>query len=629
MTQVFLKVVNMSIAASWLVLAVLVFRFLLKKAPKWVSVLLWGIVAIRLLCPFTIESPWSLIPSGETIAPAIMTQQTPAIESGIPAVNHAVNPIISQTFTPDAGDSANPLQIWLPILSILWGLGTAGLLTYAAISYWSLKRKVSAGVLLRDGVYQSERVPTPFVLGIVKPKIYLPFHLDSRDLDYVIAHEQAHICRKDHWWKSLGFLLLAVYWFNPILWLAYSLLCRDIELACDERVIGKLGRQERADYSQALLTCSAHHRAITACPLAFGEVGVKQRVKNVLNYKKPAFWLIAAAVLSCIILAVCFLTDPEKEKAGGFLTDLEEGNAYPFGGTYQVENISYDLVSFDFAYTPETAPLYHLTAQKTLMVQEDKAAENWQDAGMCTEFKLAKENFDDYFMVDALWNGTDAQSLRRNNQRAWRVVVSDQPFNDIFYYILLQENGELYLTYGYMDQSTASSVYAEAPFIRWIFKLKPCDLSAYPAGDENQLSQPSEVIYPDADETQLARLIDSICASPTESSVPGDYIKAHGEEYDQLVGYGKATLRYCYRAFLLGNQTDLRGHIMALACRDIMEKWGESSPEGGETGQDWFEGFRQYALSLEENGDDLEKSHPGAWILLNILTEDAEIHNAD
>lgn len=607
MTQVFLKIVNMSIAASWLVLAVLVVRLFLKKAPKWASVLLWGIVAFRLLCPFTIESPWSLIPSAQTIDPEIMTGGGPAIQSGIPAVNHAINPTISQSFAPDAGASVNPLQIWIPVLTAIWILGAAGLLSYAAVSYWQLKRKVSAGVLLRDSVYQCETVHTPFVLGIIKPKIYLPFHMDFQNLDYVIAHEQAHICRRDHWWKPLGFVLLAVYWFNPILWLAYGLLCRDIELACDEQVVGKLGRQERADYSQALLTCSTRYRAITACPLAFGEVGVKQRVKNVLNYKKPAFWVIIAAVLSCIVLAVCFLTDPEKEKAGGFLTDPEKGNAYPFSNTYQVENVSYNAVNFDFAYTPDTAPLYRLTAQQTLMVCEDKATQTWLDAGACREIELAKENFDDYFMLDAIWNGTDAQSLRKDNQKAWRVVTPDQLSNDIFYYILLQKNGDLYLTYGYMNRSSVSSVYVETPFIRWTFKLMPCDLSA----------------YPEVDEIRIAQLLDSICTSPAESSVPGDYIKAHQEVYDQLVGYGKATLRYCYMEFLKENQTDLRGHIMALACQDIMAQWGESSTQDGMTGQDWFNGFRQYVLSLKQDASELKKSHPGAWLLLNMLTEEA------
>lgn len=319
MTGLFLNIVNRSISAGWLVLAVLVLRILLKKAPKWANVLLWGIVAARLLCPFSFESALSLIPSAETIPPEIMMVPSPTIHTGISAINSAVNPVILQTFTPAPAASANPLQIWIPICSGIWLIGAVLLLAYAAISYGRLRRKVHTAVLLGDNLFQSEAVSSPFVLGILKPKIYLPFHMDAMALNPVIAHEQAHIRRKDHWWKLLGFLLLAIHWFNPLLWLAYGLLCRDIELACDETVIRKLGNQQRADYSQALLACSVSHRSIAACPLAFGEVGVKERVKSVLTYKKPARWIIAAAIAACSVIAVCFLTNPRPSS----IADME------------------------------------------------------------------------------------------------------------------------------------------------------------------------------------------------------------------------------------------------------------------------------------------------------------------
>lgn len=310
MSELFLKIVNMSISASWLVLAVLLLRFVLKKAPKWVNVLLWGIVAARLVCPFSIESALSLIPSAETITPDIMMAANPTIQTGIPAVNSVVNPLISDAFAPQPVASANPLQIWIPILSMIWVTGVAALLVYTAVSYWCLRRKVSEAVILRNNIYQSENVGSPFVLGIFKPKIYLPYHMNDQDLEHVVAHEQAHICRKDHWWKPLGFLLLTVHWFNPLMWLAYALLCRDIELACDESVIKDLGNEQRADYTKALVVCSVNRRMIAACPLAFGEVGVKERVKSVMNYKKPAFWVIVLAVIACATAAVCFLTNP-------------------------------------------------------------------------------------------------------------------------------------------------------------------------------------------------------------------------------------------------------------------------------------------------------------------------------
>ena len=313
MSEIFLKIINMSISASYIVLAVLLLRLLLKKAPKWITVVLWGIVAVRLVCPFSIESVLSLIPSSEVVSPTIMTDKTPTINTGIPIINSTLNPVISESFTPNPGDSANPLQIWIPVLTTIWIVGMVALLIYTVISFAKVKRKIGTAVLLRDNIYQSENVVSPFVLGIIKPKIYLPFNMNEKDMEHVVAHEMAHIRRKDHLWKPLGFLLLTLHWFNPLMWLGYVLLCRDIELACDEKVIKELDHDARADYSEALLTCSVNRRMIAACPLAFGEVGVKDRVKSVLNYKKPAFWIIIAAVVVCVVVAVCFLTNPPQK----------------------------------------------------------------------------------------------------------------------------------------------------------------------------------------------------------------------------------------------------------------------------------------------------------------------------
>ena len=310
MSELFLNIVNRSISASWVVIAVLVLRFCLKKAPKWVNVLLWGLVAARMLFPFSIESALSLIPSAEPISPRIMTDPSPSVQTGVPALNQVINPVIRGSFMPAPGASANPLQLWIPVFTALWLVGAAALFLYSAVSYWCLRSKVCEAVILRDNIYQSEKVCSPFVLGIIKPKIYLPYQIDSREMDHVIAHEQAHLRRGDHLWKPLGFLLLTIHWFNPLMWLSYVLLCRDIELACDEKVIKNLSCGQRADYMQALVTCSVNRRRIAACPLAFGEIGVKERVKSVMNYKKPTFWIILLAVAACVVLAVCFLTNP-------------------------------------------------------------------------------------------------------------------------------------------------------------------------------------------------------------------------------------------------------------------------------------------------------------------------------
>ncbi len=325
MSELFLEIVNRSIAASWIVIAVLILRFCLKKAPKWVNVLLWGIVAVRLIFPFSIESALSLIPSAETVSPSIMMETAPSVQTGVPALDQVINLVIDHSLSPAPGASANPLQIWISVMAAVWLAGAAALLLYSAISCWRLRRRVREAVILRDNIFQSENAGSPFVLGIIQPKIYLPYSVDSGALAYVIAHEQAHIRRGDHWWKPLGFLLLTVHWFNPLLWLGYILLCRDIELACDEKVIREMGSEQRADYTQALVSCSVSRRSIAACPLAFGEVGIKERVKSVMNYKKPAFWIVLASAVVCAVAAVCFLTNPKTERSSPSVGDNVSG----------------------------------------------------------------------------------------------------------------------------------------------------------------------------------------------------------------------------------------------------------------------------------------------------------------
>ena len=313
MSGIFLKLLNLSISASWLVLVVLALRLMLKRAPKWVNVLLWGMVALRLMVPFSIESALSLIPSAETLSPEVVRfDPAPTITSGVEFIDNAVNPSLSESFAAAPLASVNPLYVWTYLAGWVWLIGLAAMLLYALVSYLRLRRRVSASIPLWENIYVCDEVPSPFILGIVRPRIYLPSALDEAQRGSVLSHERAHLARRDHWWKPLGFALLAVYWFNPLLWLAYTLLCRDIELACDERVLRGMDAGQIKDYSSALLACSVPRRMIAACPLAFGEVGVGARVKNALRYKKPAFWVVAASVAVCVVVAVCFLTNPER-----------------------------------------------------------------------------------------------------------------------------------------------------------------------------------------------------------------------------------------------------------------------------------------------------------------------------
>lgn len=313
MNELFLTVLNMSISAGWVALAVFAVRLLFKKAPKWISVMLWGIVALRLVCPVTIESVLSLIPSAQTVPTEVLHGSSPQINSGISVINSAVSSVQSGVLPADGSQGENIFLRVLPVLSIVWLIGIAAMLVYALVSYLKLKNGTKAAQPVKENIFRCENISSPFILGVFKPEIYLPVGLSNDSAENIIAHERAHIARKDHIWKPLGFILLAVYWFNPLMWISYALLCRDIELACDERAVKGYLPEQLADYSQTLLNFGKKGRGVSACPLAFGEVGIKVRVKSVLNYKKPAFWVIAVCVLGSAVLAVCFLTNPKTK----------------------------------------------------------------------------------------------------------------------------------------------------------------------------------------------------------------------------------------------------------------------------------------------------------------------------
>lgn len=333
----FLKLLNISIIAGWFVLAVMVFRVLFRKAPKAFHVGLWVLVGIRLVLPFSIESTFSMVPSAETIPEEILYATEPMIHSGVEFLNSTVNPILSTSLAPEAGASVNPMQIIVILASNVWVLGMIIMMSYTIISYLRLQKRVREAVWIKEDIWVCDRIDSPFILGVLRPRIYIPSTLGENELEYVIAHEKAHIRRRDHWWKPFGFLLLTIYWINPMLWIAYILLCKDIELACDEKVIGSMGMESKKPYSMALINCSVSRKSIAACPLAFGEVNVKNRIKSVLNYKKPGFWLIVIAVLISAGIAAAFLTDPVTTDVGKITQEkgyyILEQNEYEFTAT--------------------------------------------------------------------------------------------------------------------------------------------------------------------------------------------------------------------------------------------------------------------------------------------------------
>ena len=310
MAEGFLTLVNRGLSAGWLVLAVIAARFLLKKAPRWAVCALWGLVALRLLCPFSPESPLNLIPDAQPVSPEAVWNTVPAVEMAPDATEAPVSPVLEAVLPDGLPVSPTPAQEIVAAASILWCAGLAGMALYTLVSYRRLSRRVKGAVRIDGNLYQGAAIPTPFVLGVLRPRIYLPNALSREDMPYVIAHERAHIRRRDPLWKALGFGLLCIYWFQPLLWLGYALFCRDMELACDEKVASALSPSHRANYSQALLNCSVGRRFLAACPVAFGEVGVKERVKRVLSFRRPTLRAVLAAVLICAVIAVCFLTNP-------------------------------------------------------------------------------------------------------------------------------------------------------------------------------------------------------------------------------------------------------------------------------------------------------------------------------
>lgn len=392
MENVFLELFNMSITASWLVLAIVLFRLIFKKAPKWLRVIMWGLVGLRLICPFSFESVLSLIPSAEPVPPEIVHSHSSADVSGAEIFNAIGNnqvyydlgvqdgSIVFTEYSAPDGDFVNPLLIITYIASIVWIVGMVAMLLYTLISYLRILKNVREATPLKENIWVCDNISTPFILGIIKPRIFLPSSMNEQDTEFVIAHEKAHLKRRDHLWKPFGFALLTVYWFNPVLWVAYILLCRDIELACDEKVIKEMGAEIKKPYSEALINCSVPRKMISACPLAFGETGVKGRIKSVLNYKKPAFWVIIVAVVAVLVTTVCFMTNPDKDDKESTTTTTESTTKEE--NTTTQDEITTELTTEEStteesttketttkAYVP--TPLVPLSAQKATKIKQD------------------------------------------------------------------------------------------------------------------------------------------------------------------------------------------------------------------------------------------------------------------
>lgn len=612
----FLRCVNLSISASWLILAVLLLRLALRKAPRWICCLLWMLVGLRLLCPFTLQSPLSLIPSAETIPENILQSPAPAISSGIPAVDAQLNPMISASFAPSPEASANPLQIITFIASCIWLIGIFVMLMYLAGSFICLRLKMRTATRLRDNIRQSEFAGSPFILGILRPQIYVHYDLNGDELAHVLAHEQAHIARRDHLLKPLGFLILAVYWFHPLVWLSYLLFCKDIELACDEKVIRSLDDTRRKAYSLTLLSCTethagrrtGHRSAINACPLAFGELNVKERVLRIKNYRRPAPVLVIAAIAVCAVTAFCFLTSPAA-KEEHTLTDSTPNEAGDTPDNTPSTPAAPDSQPDTPADTPDIAPNIYLSPDEkfTTLTQDESTAitdaivSHNRGANTPSYIRSACS-----FVLLAKSEGTSAAESTRHNisYYGWAFYM-EYGINDKGIQASSGSHIPVILTFSLdndyhrvRSMSMPEAVYRESEALKgyvledyWI----PGDGKDYVEGIQKNfppfaqadaldsqkylLLQEMECyrqavltagLDTDSIDLILEQLLDTICSIPvwselSASSSTQDYIGYHLTEYRTLTYYGEYTLDYSERH----PGQDLRGQILLRACEDI------------------------------------------------------------
>ena len=444
MSELFLLVLNMSLTASYVILFVILIRLPLKKAPKFISYALWGVVAFRLIIPFSFESMFSLMPRNTNAVPIprdIIHQQSPQINSGI----EVVDSFVSQSLpAPAIGASVNPLQIYVEIGAYTWVLGIIALLVYSIVSFLILKRQLKSAELIEQNIYEAENLKTPFVLGLVRPRIYLPVGLNIKERDHILLHEQTHIHRKDHIIKVLAFLILSIHWFNPLVWIAFLLMSTDMELSCDERVLKEMNEDIKKPYANSLLSLATGRHILNGSPLAFGEGNVRGRIKNVLNYKKPGFWVIAITVF--IVVALCL----------GLMANPKSSTTFN-GSSYRVEEIIYQAPMYSFGYTLDTAPQYSISSDYMLYSKQitDK---DWNMHDGLYPYKISKQEL--YSLFNPLNN--KAHEAIDQTKLIYRADTKDD--NQTFYLVIQLKNGDILLALGYDNKDN--------PHIRWLFRLE-------------------------------------------------------------------------------------------------------------------------------------------------------------
>lgn len=673
--RLYMQILDMSKTASIVILIVILCRLLLRKAPKVFSYALWTIVLFRLLCPVALETQVSFVPKMTSVSQGYTLSDEPisvlgASEAAYQAVGDALNGGLGVQHIPTTEKSDDGMvryvstdwwSVWILFGKYVWVVGMACMLLYSVLSYRKIRKQIQIAVPLRDNILIADDIKSPFVIGFIRQKIYLPCNLGEKEQEYIILHEQHHIRRFDHVIKALAFFALTIHWFNPLVWLAFVLACRDMEMSCDEAVIHKLGSDVRADYSASLLTLATGRRIIAGTPLAFGEGDTKGRIKNLAKWKKPAIWVLVLAIIVCLALGVCLLTDRmtrQNQHVGitfyyGNVTEqvVEGDNSYIYvqcnDGSQKVfcyeagnDDIPDDLIG---KQVKVRAMLRELTGNLfTTQVKPvpDARFDNLEDAIQNAILNHHNHERDQdvlecasFFTYSSEGSGPAVSGKIEMVTEYGIVYHQDYRLDNG---VLVEEGGcnvPTVLTFRVDDDG--SYVLAEY----WEPRdgnYYPEDIRAkYPAfvwpdTEKNLLEQKIAVFnqvmegFQVGPEVVIDHLITDICVRSQWADGLENLMQMCKLQRELLAYYGRDTIRYCFNAFLQGQENDLRGQVMAYLCSEIMDSMGEPLSENWsqpQLGKSWFETYCAHALTLLEKYryDEILEKYPASWILLNVM----------
>lgn len=572
MDGIFAAVLNMSLTAGYVIIIVILARLLLRKAPKVISYALWSVVAFRLVFPFSFESTYSLVPKSTTVA-----HVSSSSEMNIQQKETNRQQIIYKTddgaataktyakssFPAASGRSDSvSFPVYVRAGKYIWIAGVTALLLYSLFSFLLLKKQLKHARFLEGNVFEADNLRTPFVLGLIKPRIYLPSGLGREEQAYILLHERIHIQRKDHFIKAIAFLILTVHWFNPLVWAAFLLMSKDMELSCDEKVLRLMREDIRKPYANSLLSLAAGRHILNGSPVAFGEGNVKERIVNVLNYKKPGFWILFLSILLAVAVGTGLAANP---KSAGTIN----------GWVYNVKDILYQSPLYSFVYRPDTAPRYAISSDYKLYGREVSDG-GWNYYGSLYRCEISSRDLYDLFVMPD-------DSVYDSIKKLKTVYRADTGDDAKTFYLLMQLNdGEILLAAGYDNENNSH--------IRWLFGLEKTEI----------INDETFIEAPDAEtgtgKESIAEFVEEnlaiIMSSSEQFSDPDACIQAHREEYEKIIKHGgEKALQYMLSRFEYGDAEGLRGQIMMRLCKDLLGERKNATDEKDEnlTPQKWFE----------------------------------------